>query len=52
MKNFLNNMPKSMEEALKKEAKKKGLSGSRYGAYVYGTMNKLKAKKETKTRYA
>lgn len=31
-------MPKKLEMALKKEAKKKGLTGKRLGAYVYGTM--------------
>jgi hypothetical protein len=33
-------MPKAMEKALKKEAKKKGLTGDRANAYVYGTMRK------------
>lgn len=33
-------MPKKMEMALKKEAKKKGLKGKRADAYVYGTMRK------------
>ena len=33
-------MPKAMEKALKKEAKKKGLHGERANAYVYGTMRK------------
>ena len=33
-------MPKAMEKALKKEAKKKGLSRKRADAYVYGTMRK------------
>lgn len=31
-------MPKKMEMALKKRAKKMGLSKKRTGAYVYGTM--------------
>lgn len=31
-------MPKKMEEELKKEARKKGLKGKRFNAYVYGTM--------------
>lgn len=31
-------MPKKMEKALKKAAKKKGLKGDRAKAYVYGTM--------------
>ena len=33
-------MPKKMERALKAEAKKKGLSKERTGAFVYGTMRK------------
>jgi len=33
-------MPVKMERALKKEAKKKGLSKKRAGAFVYGTMRK------------
>ena len=33
-------MPKAMEKALKKEAKKKGLTGKHADAYVYGTMRK------------
>lgn len=33
-------MPKAMERKLKVEAKKKGLTGKRAGAYVYGTMKK------------
>lgn len=33
-------MPKKMEAALKKEAAKKGLSGERKDAYVYGAMRK------------
>ncbi len=32
--------PKKMERELKAEAKKKGLSKERTGAYVYGTMRK------------
>ena len=35
------NMPKKVELKLKKEAKKKGFSKKRTGAYVYGTMKKL-----------
>lgn len=30
-----------MEKALKKSAKKKGLTGKRAGAYIYGTLQKL-----------
>ena len=37
-------MPKMLEQKLKKEAKKKGLSKKRTGAYVYGTLSKLKKK--------
>lgn len=37
-------MPKKLEQKLMKEAKKKGLSKARTGAYVYGTLNKLKKK--------
>lgn len=33
-------MPKKMEENLKREAAKKGLTGKRKDAYVYGTMQK------------
>ena len=33
-------MPKKMEEALKREAKKKGLKGERADKYVYGTLRK------------
>ena len=43
-------MPKKLETALKKEAAKKGLSGARADAYVYGTLRKTgwKPKRETK----
>lgn len=34
-------MPEKMEIALKIEAKKKGLTGSKADAYVYGAMRKL-----------
>jgi len=33
-------MPKEMEEALMREAEKKGLTGERKNAFVYGTMRK------------
>jgi len=33
-------MPKKLEEALKKEAAKKGLTGDRADAYIYGGMRK------------
>lgn len=35
-----------MEQALKKAAKKKGLSKKRTGAYVYGTIAKMHKKKK------
>jgi hypothetical protein len=31
-------MPKDLEEKLRRKAKKKGLTGKRKDAYVYGTM--------------
>jgi len=34
-------MPKELEKKLKKQAKKKGLSKKRTGAYVYGAMRKV-----------
>ena len=33
-------MPKALENKLKKEAKKKGLTGARADAYIYGTLRK------------
>ena len=33
-------MPKKMEAALKRQAKKKGLKGKRAAAYVYGSLRK------------
>ena len=41
-------MPKKLEEKLKREAKKKGLSKKRTGAYVYGNkvMQKYLRKKK------
>ena len=33
-------MPKAMEKKLRAEAEKKGLSGKRKNAYIYGTMRK------------
>jgi hypothetical protein len=37
-------MPKKLEHKLMLEAARKGLSKKRTGAYVYGTLNKLKKK--------
>ena len=33
-------MPKKMHRQLKKTARKKGLTGKRKNAYIYGTMRK------------
>jgi hypothetical protein len=33
-------MPKAMEEALSREAEKKGMTGERKNAYIYGAMRK------------
>lgn len=45
-------MPKAMERKLKAQAKKKGMSKKRMGAYVYGTMMKTgwKPKKKNKKK--
>lgn len=48
-------MPKKMERKLKTQAKKKGLTGDRKNAYVYGTMQektdwKPKRKKKAKKK--
>jgi len=45
-------MPIKIERKLKKEAKKKGLSKERTGAYVYGTMRKLGWKPKQKNKKA
>ena len=34
-------MPKALEDKLRRQAKKKGLSGERADAYVYGTMQEV-----------
>ena len=34
-------MPKKLEKELKKSATKKGLTGDKKNAYVYGTMQKV-----------
>ena len=39
-------MPKKLEEKLKKEARKKGLTGERKDAYVYGTLRETGWKPE------
>jgi len=39
-------MPKKLHEKLLREAKKKGLSGKRLDAYVFGTMQKIEKRKK------
>ena len=41
-------MPKAMEEALKREAAKKGLKGERKAAYIFGTISKWKKRHQNK----
>jgi hypothetical protein len=41
-------MPKPLERKLRKQAKAKGLSKKRTGAYVYGTLQKLGWKRRRK----
>jgi len=45
----LKSMPKKMEMALKKQAKKKGLSKKAAGAYIYGTIAKYEKRKKGKS---
>lgn len=43
-------MPKAMEQALGREADKKGYKGQKKNAFIYGTMrNKGKLKKKAKS---
>ena len=42
-------MPKALHDRLARQASKKGLSGKRADAYVYGTMNKIEKKKAKPT---
>lgn len=39
-------MPKAAHEALKKQATKKGLTGKRRNAYIYGTLRKIEKGKK------
>lgn len=41
-------MPIELENALKKEAVKKGLTGKRANAYIYGTLAKMGWKRKSK----
>ena len=38
-------MPEKLHRMLRQQALKKGLKGKRKSVYIYGTMNKLKIKK-------
>lgn len=39
-------MPAAVERKLKREARKKGLKGTRRNSYIYGTLAKLKKRRE------
>ena len=39
-------MPKRLHEALEREAKKRGLTGERRKAFIFGTLNKVSGKKK------
>ncbi len=43
-------MPKKLENKLKMEATRKGLSGDRWRKYVYGTVQKVEKEKVAKKR--
>jgi hypothetical protein len=43
-------MPKALEKKLAKQAAKKGLTGARKNAYVYGTMQKVTSWKPKKKK--
>jgi len=38
-------MPKELHRKLARQAKKKGLTGKRKNAYVYGTMNEIEERR-------
>jgi len=39
-------MPKKLHDALKRSARKKGLTGKRRDAYIYGTLSKHEKRKK------
>jgi hypothetical protein len=41
-------MPEKEERELKAQARKKGLTGDRFNAYVYGTLSKIEKARESK----
>ncbi|NHZ84280.1 MAG: hypothetical protein GWP19_00175 [Planctomycetia bacterium] len=45
-------MPKALHDKLAREAKKKGLTGKRKAAYIYGTMSKIESRKKAKKKHS
>jgi hypothetical protein len=43
-------MPKALHNKLKRQAKKKGLTGEREDAYVYGTMTNIQKAKKRRSK--
>ena len=41
-------MPKRVEQRLRREARRKGLKGRRYKAYIYGTLARLRKRRKGK----
>lgn len=41
-------MPKAIHDALVKSARKKGLKGKRFNAYVWGALRKIESKMKNK----
>ena len=39
-------MPKKLERALRASARRKGITGKRKNAYIYGTLAKIKRRKK------
>ena len=44
-------MPKKVEKALKKAAKKNGMKGERADAFVYGTMKNMEKRRKMKKKH-
>jgi len=43
-------MPKKLHDRLSREARRKGLTGEKFDAYVYGTMNKIESRHKKKRK--
>lgn len=43
-------MPKKMHDALAREARKKGLRGAEFNAYVYGTLARYERRKKKRKK--